>query len=207
MPRPDAKVEVRPLAPDDWPVIERLFGRNGACAGCWCMSWRLPSGGKLWKANQGEPNRRAFRRLVESGTARGVLAFAGDEPVGWCSIGPRAHFPKLEKSRVLRHPAPPEGWVVSCFYIPARWRGQGVGRALLGAALDLARAEGASVLDGYPVNTRGKGRPVTPVFAWTGVPALFQAHGFTDVTPRTQERPVFRFVLVGAKRATRKRRP
>ncbi len=30
-----------------------------------------------------------MRRLVTNATPIGVLAFEGDEPVGWCSIAPR----------------------------------------------------------------------------------------------------------------------
>jgi hypothetical protein len=32
---------VRPLTPDLWPQLEELFGRVGACNGCWCMYWRI----------------------------------------------------------------------------------------------------------------------------------------------------------------------
>lgn len=35
------KVIVRPLTSDLWPAFEDLFGRNGACNGCWCMFWRV----------------------------------------------------------------------------------------------------------------------------------------------------------------------
>ena len=98
----------RPLAKGDWPLIETLFGANGACGGCWCMWWRVPMGGKTWDAAKGAPNRAAFRALVESGQATGVLALDGDTPVGWCAIGPRAMFPRLERSQwLVRARAPP----------------------------------------------------------------------------------------------------
>ena len=32
-----------PLAPDRFADFERLFGPRGACAGCWCMFWKLPA--------------------------------------------------------------------------------------------------------------------------------------------------------------------
>ena len=32
---------VRPLTPDLWPQLEELFGRVGACNGCWCMYWTM----------------------------------------------------------------------------------------------------------------------------------------------------------------------
>lgn len=69
------------------PDIERLFGPNGACGGCWCMYWRAESY-KTWQSMRGAGAKKCFRELVQKGKAHGILAFAGDEPVGWCSIGP-----------------------------------------------------------------------------------------------------------------------
>ena len=66
---PGEPFTTRPLTRDDWPVIEALFGANGACGGCWCMWWRVPMGGKAWDAAKGSPNREAFRSLVQSGRA------------------------------------------------------------------------------------------------------------------------------------------
>src|SRR5688572_287492 len=93
---------IRPLTPADWPVVERLFGPKGACGGCWCMWWRVAMGGKTWHAAKGDPNRKRFRQLIEAGDVHAVLAFAGDEPVGWCCFGPRSDFPRLERVKGLR---------------------------------------------------------------------------------------------------------
>jgi hypothetical protein len=54
----------RPLGCDDWSIVETLFGPRGACGGCWCMWWRVPMGGRTWEAAKGEPNGKAFRKLV-----------------------------------------------------------------------------------------------------------------------------------------------
>ncbi len=105
-----APLTTRPLTRNDWPVIEALFGANGACGGCWCMWWRVPMGGKVWEAAKGVPNREAFRSLVQSGRASGVLAFDGDRPVGWCAVGPRADFPRLERSKALARPWSDTTW-------------------------------------------------------------------------------------------------
>jgi GNAT superfamily N-acetyltransferase len=29
------------LAPHYWPHVEALFGKTGACGGCWCQAWRI----------------------------------------------------------------------------------------------------------------------------------------------------------------------
>jgi hypothetical protein len=35
------KLTIRPLTPDLWPAFVDLFGKSGACNGCWCMYWRV----------------------------------------------------------------------------------------------------------------------------------------------------------------------
>jgi len=59
------RLRFEPLTPERWPDLEQLFGKNGACGGCWCMWWRLPS--SQFRAAKGERNRRAFHGLVQSG--------------------------------------------------------------------------------------------------------------------------------------------
>ena len=61
----ESSIEVRTLKADDWPVIRRLFGDNGACGGCWCMWWRVPRGGKLWEEAKGGKNPRPGRVLTD----------------------------------------------------------------------------------------------------------------------------------------------
>jgi hypothetical protein len=56
-------IHTRPQGCDDWSIVETLFGPRGACGGCWCMR-RVPMGGRTWEAAKGEPNRKAFRKLV-----------------------------------------------------------------------------------------------------------------------------------------------
>ncbi len=65
------------------------------------MFWRSQSR-KAWNEMRGAGAQRAFRKLVQNGKASGVLAFVEDEPVGWCSFGPRSDFPVLETVRAYR---------------------------------------------------------------------------------------------------------
>lgn len=156
------------------------------------MLWRLPRGGKLWEERKGEKNKTAFRELVASGSASGVIAFHERTPVGWCSTGPRTDFPKLDNSPSLRLPMPDTAWVISCFYIPAPWRGLGVGTLLLQEAVRYAEQEGASALYGFPVEPAAGGT-VPAAFAWTGLPKMFTRAGFRAVRSRPKRRrPVYR---------------
>ena len=182
----------RELRATDWPVIEELFGENGACGGCWCMAWRSPYAGKAYKARQGARNRSDLQRLFRYGRVFGALAFDDRQPAGWCSIGPRSDFPALERSRVLQTEWDAKTWSVTCFFITRQHRGLGVGTALLKKAITIARRRGARELEGYPV--RLTMTPLPAAFAWTGIPSMFEAAGFTLITA-PPARPIYRLTL------------
>src|SRR5437899_2356952 len=114
------KITFRPLTPERWPDLEKLFGERGACGGCWCMTWRLPRA--EWEAAKGEGNKQAFRALVQDNAQPGVLAYSGDEPVGWCAVAPRAVYVRLKKSRVLAPVDDRPVWSISCLFIARPFR-------------------------------------------------------------------------------------
>lgn len=182
-----ARPTVRPLEPSDWPALAKLFGERGACGGCWCMCWRRPLG--EWERHKGQGNRDAFRRLVRSGRATGVLAFDGEEAVGWCSVAPRADFEALERKRSLATDWDERTWSVTCFFVDREWRGRGLGTKLLAGAVDVARAGGARRLEGYPAKPGKDGLP--PAFAWTGVPRLFERARFRPLPDPPGKRPIY----------------
>ena len=177
----DFDIVSRPIVPSDWAAIERLFGKNGACGGCWCMLWRVPSLGRYWEAAKGERNRASFRKLVETGQTPGCLAWNDDEPVGWCGVGPREHYPYLQRSRTIPDPALDNVWCVSCFFIARPWRDKGIAGHLLAAALAYSRSAGAAALEGYPTVPKNAEKPIPPAFAHTGVPRIFESAGFQSV--------------------------
>lgn len=106
------------------------------------MYWRVPSTGKYWQEHKGAPNRRDFKALVENGRAKGVLAFDGSVPIGWCSIGLRSEFAYFDRARKLPPSPDPWTWSVTCFFVARASRNRGVAGALLQTAVDYARAQG-----------------------------------------------------------------
>lgn len=185
---------IRPVRRSDWRHIATLFGARGACGGCWCMTWRLPRGGKLYEANKGAPNRRRFRALLGSGKVHGLLAFAGGTPVGWCSVGPKSEYPRLENSRVLKVPRIGEDWAVLCFFIRRDWRNAGLATRLLREAVAYATRSGATLLDGFPVRPPADNL-MAPAFAWTGLPSMFESCGFRSMRDAS-ERPHYRIEII-----------
>jgi len=191
-------VEIHPLTRERWPDLEKLFGRNGACGGCWCTWWRQTR--SEYRANSGEPNRRALESLVESGTVPGLLAYAGGAPVGWVAVQPRSEYLALSRSRTLSPVDDAPVWSVTCFYVAKAWRGRGLMRKLLDAAVAHARASGGTIVEGYPVDSS---KALPAAFVYTGVPAVFEAAGFEEVARRSRTKPIVRRVLGRGRRLKR----
>ena len=72
--------------------------------------------------------------------------------------------------------------------LPA-WRGKGLGTRLLKVAVDVARANGARRVEGYPVPPRAGRMPDT--FAWTGLPRMFERQGFRPLPDPPGKRPIY----------------
>ncbi|HSP17171.1 MAG TPA: GNAT family N-acetyltransferase [Thermoanaerobaculia bacterium] len=192
------KITTRELRRTDWDALEKLFGANGACGGCWCMAWRSPYAGKAYEERKGTKNRNDLRRRLRAGRVYGVLAFADSEPVGWCSIGPRAGFPKLQRSRALRTVWDEGTWSVTCFFVRRTHRGEGIGASLLREAIAVGRRHGARAIEGYPVRS-DRDKPLPGPFVWTGLPSMFEAAGFALVTT-PPARPIYELVLATSRR-------
>lgn len=171
------KYEIQPVTSARWNDLVDLFGERGGTEGCWCMFWRLSSGD--YQANRGEANKRALQELTCSQLPPGLLAYAGEQPVGWCSLGPREKFSRLQRSPTLKPVDDTPVWSIVCFFIHRQYRHKGVASALLRAAADFAQSHGAKVVEGYPVVGE-----VENAFAYTGVPIMFSRLGFKVVAKR-----------------------
>ncbi|HEY2923849.1 MAG TPA: GNAT family N-acetyltransferase [Candidatus Eisenbacteria bacterium] len=182
------KLAIKPLTPRRWGDLKRLFETNSVCRGCWCMFWRRR--GRDFSGGWGAKHRAAFRRIVKKGPAPGLLAYAGNEPVGWCALAPREEYSRLQHSRVLGPVDAEAVWAVSCFFVARQHRGTGLTVRLLRAASEFARAKGARILEGYPTDTRGK--RTSNSWVYTGLLPAFEKVGFREVLRRSKSRPIVR---------------
>jgi GNAT superfamily N-acetyltransferase len=190
---PSPKLAIQALTPGRWPDLVKLFGPRGACGGCWCMWWRLPRA--EFVAGKGDGNRRALERYVTRGRVPGLIAYEGGEPVGWVAVEPRDAYPRLGRSRTLAPVDDAPVWSITCFYVARGHRGRGVTRALVQAAARRARAEGARILEAYPVDFA---KAVGDAFVYTGAASTFRALGFTEAARRSPTRPIMRLPLRGS---------
>ncbi|MGZ8557879.1 MAG: GNAT family N-acetyltransferase [Chitinophagaceae bacterium] len=177
-----------PLTSSNWNDFVELFGNKGACGGCWCMNWRLKAAD--YNIQKGEKNKMAMKKLLKK-TSPGIIAYSKDKAVGWCAIAPREEYIRLDTSSLLKPVDDKKVWSVSCFFIHKAYRQKGLSIQLLNAAVAFAFSQGANVIEGYPVDT--KGGKIADVFAWTGIVATFQRTGFKEVERRSEGRPIMRY--------------
>jgi GNAT superfamily N-acetyltransferase len=180
-----------PLTADRWADFETLFGERGACGGCWCTFWRQPR--SAFDENKGDGNRRLMLRLVSDGPPPGLLGYLGGEPVGWCAVAPREEYPALARSRILQPVDDKPVWSVSCLFVRKDRRRKGLSVQLLRAAVGHVKAQGGTVVEGYPVEPKKDDVPAA--FAWTGLAAAFRAAGFREVARRSATRPIMRYEI------------
>lgn len=182
-----------PATPERWPDIEALFGPRGAMAGCWCMWWRLAR--SEFQKNAGAGNRRDFKRIVDNGDVPGILAYDGGKPVGWCAVQPKLAYPSLERSRTKRvddSPTDNTTWAVTCFFIDRGYRGKGIMRQLLEAAVDHARKNGARLVEGFPIDSKKKEIDFS---SFMGMAPVFAQCGFKEAARPSPNRPIMRRAL------------
>ena len=181
-----------PLTPDRWQDLETLFGPRGAMGGCWCMWWRLKR--SEFERNKGEGNRLALKAIVDTGHVPGILAYQGEQPVGWCSVAPRQEFSAFERSRILKPVDDQEVWSIVCFFVARPYRRLGLSTQLIQAAIEYAGQSGARIVEAYPTGLQpGKGSP--DPFVFTGLLPAFTKTGFKEIARRSETRPIMRYVI------------
>ena len=184
-----ADLSVRPLTPklmDDLGAV--LKGSWGAT--CWCMFPRLTD--KQMKELPGDGAVKDRRRAAMTKLARrrshapGLIAFDGDEPVGWVALGPRPEFNRVDKSKATPPVDDAPVWIIPCVTVRKTARGQGVAIAMIKAATAYAFAKGAVAVEAYP---RADGKRTGADNVYFGTEPLFRRAGFKVVRKPLEERP------------------
>jgi GNAT superfamily N-acetyltransferase len=179
-----------PLTQKLWRDFELLFGRNGACGGCWCMYWKLR--GKAFSENTGDVARQMQKTIVDAKTVPGLLAYSEGYPVGWIAVEPRSAYPKLAHSRVLKPVDDQPVWSITCFFVGKKHRRKGITVELLKAAVEYVRKQGGKIVEGYPVDAS---KNQADAFVYTGTASAFKKAGFVEVARNSPTRPIFRYAI------------
>lgn len=120
----------------------------------------------------------------------GLVAIAEDgRVIGWMKLTP--DLKKLRALPVYRNLAlgdPTTTFGVGCFLVHPGEREKGVAQALLAAAPELAKAWGATAIEGFP---RRSDAPLYPEEMWQGPERAFRSAGF-DLAHDETPYPVYR---------------
>jgi len=102
------------------------------------------------------------------------LAYLDGAPTAWCSVAPRLTYRKL--GGIVYDGVSEEAvWSIVCFFVKRTARGRGIFERLLTDAIAYARANGAAIVESYPVD------PDSPSFRFMGFVSSFEAQGFEEV--------------------------
>ena len=182
-------IEVRPATVFD--DVQAMLGPKRPDANvCWCLSYRIPS--KENTALRGPARAEKFAALMACGPV-GVLAYDGDEVVGWAAVAPRS-VTRFARSRTIPRVDDLDVWSVWCIRVRPGHRGKGISNPLLAGAVAYARDNGAPAIEGYPVDNRGE--KVDTTMAYVGTRALFERAGFHKVADTTSVLSGFPRVLM-----------
>src|SRR5690606_13898570 len=105
-------IVVRPAT--EFADVATMVGPKRADANvCWCLSYRIPS--KENRALRGPARGDGVRELLAAGPI-GVLAYAGDEVVGWAAVARRADT-AFARNRKIPHVDDLDVWSVWCIRV------------------------------------------------------------------------------------------
>jgi GNAT superfamily N-acetyltransferase len=187
------RVDIRDATAERWSDLDVVMRGPGDPGRCWCQFFRLTNVG--WQTTRTADRRAVLAEQAARSPAPGVLGYVDGEPVGWCAVAPRADYPRLASTRVAQATQDGPGvWAVTCFVVRVGHRRAGVAGQLLEGAVDLARRNGARVVEGYPVDVAVKAKPSASEL-YHGALSTFLRAGFTEVARRGPARAVVRLSL------------
>jgi ribosomal protein S18 acetylase RimI-like enzyme len=174
----------RPVTPETWTDFEKLFESRGGPKSCWCTVWRTVDN----HPNAERPattKKREMKERISRGEPVGLLGYVGSEPVSWCSIAPRNTY-RASMSDPMPGDEQQKIWSIVCFFVSSRFRGQGWFQKLLAAAEKQAAQNGATLLEGYPVD------PDSPSYRFGGFLPDFEKAGYIRIGQKGARRHVVR---------------
>ncbi len=174
-------IQVLPATAARFDDVATMLGpRNPASSVCWCLSHRIDA--KTNRALVGAARGDYVRELCGRDVAPGVLAYDGEEVVGWAAVAPRSELP-FARSTKIPHVDDLPVWSVWCIRVRPGHRGKGISHVLLEGATAYARSHGAPAVEGYPVDNDGQKVDLT--MAYVGTRGLFESAGFRKAAETT----------------------
>jgi GNAT superfamily N-acetyltransferase len=175
---------VKELSPSTWEDFENLAVNQG---GCWCIYYQRerPIRGDYSTVEKGKMNRKAKEVLVMGGRSHAILVYDANRPIGWCQYGTKEELPRIDAGRNYKKIKPVQGseklWRITCFFVDKDYRGKGVAKLALHAALESISKKGGGIVEAYPIVSEKMA--AVPEWRWFGTPSMFRRERFKPVAP------------------------
>jgi GNAT superfamily N-acetyltransferase len=194
-----ATLTVVPANKAAWTDLLAIFGVDGYPGRCYCQHFKTRDRDRSSLTVDGRRNN--LREQAGCGNSRarttsGLVAYLGDEPVGWVAVEPRTAYLRLNRMRTVwsgrEEDKTDEGvWAVPCFVVRKGYRRRGITYALAAGTVDFAREHGARALEAYPMITT-PGKEITWGELYVGTRQVFESAGFAEVSHPSPRRVVMR---------------
>lgn len=187
-----ADIVIAPATADRFDDAEHALTGGGDGRSCQCQWWMVPNA-QFQKMPQAERRDRLHQELRTEKTPPALIAYVDGEAAGWVRVGPRPTQVRIGRTRdIAAHTTEdlddPSVWAVSCFVVRREHRGEGLTATLLDAAVELARKNGARLVEAYPVDTAIAKKPANELYH--GVLSVFRAAGFAEVARPKPDRVI-----------------
>jgi hypothetical protein len=120
---------------------------------CYCCFFHAESR-KEWHEREASENRKIARQMILDGKLRGLLAYAGGMPAGWCHYERKSDLPGLKafypKVYTKDKDESKQTGAIVCFTVAQGHRGKGVAGSLLEAACKDLSELGFEAAEAYP---------------------------------------------------------
>ncbi|WP_060916100.1 GNAT family N-acetyltransferase [Microbacterium oleivorans] len=184
------EITIEPARADRFADAEHALTGGGDGASCWCQWWMLVP--KDFDAVTTDEKRERLRNDLAAPIPSALIAYVDGEAAGWVKVAPRPDQPRLARTRsVQKSPEQmddPDVWAITCFVVRKEHRSHGLASRLLDAAITHAQANGARVVEAYPVDTGVK--RFSPNELYHGTLSSFLAAGFTETARPGAARPI-----------------
>jgi ribosomal protein S18 acetylase RimI-like enzyme len=175
-------LRIKPLTPELLDHFINFFDNiafsdNPDWSGCYCHYYHFPGTMEQWREATNEHNRNATINLIKEDKMNGLLAFANNEPVGWCNFNFKNIYEKVPIES--EHEESLEGKVASvvCFLIAPDYRKKGVARKLLKHAIKILKEKSYAWIEAYP----RKQIDLSDAHSYHGPKMMFSSEGFEVV--------------------------
>ncbi len=166
------EIKIQPLGENNWAGFISLMSTDVQCSECWCLNHREPAG-----CATGLPAQEKMKELVSIGKVHGLLAYQNEECVGWIAIDPMSAL----KGHDCQTTGKVDEWSIHCIFIKDGFRGMGLSKQLIKAAIEYAKLKGATLISAFPIPEENRNKFPANEAEFSGRFSTYSKMGFEPV--------------------------